>query len=103
VIAADTQILFDSHSLIQNYEERVQDLQAHCQHKAHIVDAHRDMLRLYCQQFAFAPTMVPACAALLSCTETQRHFDWAPFAGVTFWTYWHPFAEMAEPALAAST
>lgn len=29
----------------------------------------RNMLILYCQQFAFAPIMVPQCASLLTCAQ----------------------------------
>lgn len=35
------------------------------------------MLLLYCQQFAFAPEMVPACAPLLSCQEKELHYGYS--------------------------
>ena len=35
----------------------------------------RNMLILYCQQFAFAPEMVPECAALLTCSQRQLHYS----------------------------
>jgi hypothetical protein len=35
------------------------------------------MLILYCQQFAFAPEMVGACAHILTCRDTQLHYRFA--------------------------
>ena len=34
------------------------------------------MLILYCQQFAFAPTMVSQCAALLTCRQRKLPYFW---------------------------
>jgi len=35
----------------------------------------RRALVLYCQQYAFSAEMAPACVALLTCKDTQVHYD----------------------------
>ena len=45
-----------------------------CRGMQHAIDDQKDALILYCQQFAFAPEMAPACAKLLNCDATKREY-----------------------------
>lgn len=54
----------------------IDNLQGQCQYAQHDLDDNKQALILYCQQFAFAPEMVPACAGILTCGETQLHYDY---------------------------
>ena len=55
----------------------IDHLQEKCQYSQHDLDDNRQALVLYCQQFAFAPDMVPACKEILSCNATELHYDYA--------------------------
>ena len=56
---------------ISDQEERVERLQRQCRRCQDALDEDRDVMILYCQQFAFAPDMVGACADILTCSGTQ--------------------------------
>lgn len=45
---------------------RVNDVQARCQYTQRAIHDTKDVLILYCQQFAYAPEMVPACSRILT-------------------------------------
>lgn len=47
-----------------------------CQTVEVSMNLNRDALRLYCQQFAFAPEMVGPCAELLTCAETELYYEY---------------------------
>lgn len=66
-ISANTQQLIE-----QNYN--VQHLSDKCRYNDWAINASKDALTLYCQQFAFAPEMVGACSDLLSCNARQLPF-----------------------------
>jgi len=60
-------------------ETRVHDLQDRCHHTQAELNDNKDTLILYCQQFAFAPEMVPQCAQVLThklCQVDQRYFSY---------------------------
>ena len=52
------------------------NLQDTCRYTQHELDTNKDALILFCQQFAFAHAMVPACSALLTCRETQLYYGY---------------------------
>ena len=54
--------------------EKLHGVQDKCRYADHDISEVRNMLVLYCQQFAFAPTMVPQCAALLTCKQRQLNY-----------------------------
>ena len=56
---------------ISDQEHRVERLQRQCRHCQEELDYDRDFLILHCQQFAFAPDMVGACADILTCSGTR--------------------------------
>ena len=83
----ETTIYGNSHDTFDNFDEidanmlevgqnrhtyggllvRVHDLADKCRWFQSELYYNRDVLLLYCQQFAYAPEMVPACAPILSC------------------------------------
>ena len=56
---------------ISDQEDRVERLQRQCRRCQDDIDEDRDVMILYCQQFAFAPDMVGACADILTCSGTR--------------------------------
>ena len=62
-------------------EDRVRDLQARAQDVKDALAEDRAVLVLYCQQFAFAPDMVGACADILTCSDTRLSYRADVFSG----------------------
>ena len=61
----------DNDHEIDHQQDRVDRLQRQCRDCQERLDVDRDFLVLHCQQFAFAPDMVGACADILTCDGTQ--------------------------------
>ena len=61
----------ENDSEISDQEERIERLQRQCRRCQDDLDEDRDVMILYCQQFAFAPDMVGACADILTCSGTK--------------------------------
>ena len=70
---------------ISDQENRIERLQRDCRRSQDELDEDRDVLVLYCQQYAFAPDMVGACADILTCSGTMLAYRAEPFAGKTVW------------------
>lgn len=58
-------------------DSQVYDVLYTCASVQSVLDLNRDALRLYCQQFAFAPEMVAPCAEILSCADTRSDYIYA--------------------------
>merc|ERR1719361_3129342 len=56
---------------ISDQEYRARRLQKKAKRVQYAIDEDRDVLVLFCQQFAFAADMVGACADILTCSGTQ--------------------------------
>ena len=52
----------------------IEALQQRCGASEQLIRDNRSALILYCQQFAFAPEMVGACAGILDCRQTQLSY-----------------------------
>lgn len=70
---------------IQYQQHQVKKLQKECRRCERTLNEDRDALVLYCQQFGFSYDMVPACANILTCSDTQLEYRWE------YWqtTYYH--------------
>lgn len=66
----------DNDDEIADQQDRVEDLQKRCRNCEYRLHEDRDVLVLYCQQFAFASEMVGACADVLTCSGTERAYQW---------------------------
>ena len=66
---------------ISDQESRIERMQRACRRAQDELDEDRDVLILYCQQYAFAKDMVGACADILTCKGTELAYRAAPFAG----------------------
>lgn len=67
------------HETSVQFEKIIVDIRAiqdYCMYAEHDLFEARNMLVLYCQQFAFAPQMVEQCAALLSCKQRQIPYSY---------------------------
>ena len=58
---------------LQSASVRVSEVQAKCQYTHHDIHDAKDVLILYCQQFAYSPEIVPACAQILTCKSCHLH------------------------------
>ena len=56
---------------ISDQESRIERCQRACRRSQAELDEDRDVLVLYCQQYAFAKDMVGACADILTCSGTR--------------------------------
>jgi hypothetical protein len=59
---------------ISDQEYRVKRLNKRCQRYQARLEEDRQFLELHCQQFAFAPDMVGACADILTCIDTRLSY-----------------------------
>ena len=66
---------------ISDQFRQVDRLQRQCRRCQNDIDENRDLLILYCQQFAFAPDMVGACADILTCAGTELDYRWDSWTG----------------------
>ena len=66
---------------ISDQFRQVERLQRQCRRCQNDIDENRDLLILYCQQFAFAPDMVGACADILTCSGTELDYRWDSWTG----------------------
>merc|ERR1712151_498389 len=73
--------IHDNDEEISDQEHRVERLQRQCRRAQEAGDEYRDVLILHCQQFAFAPDMVGACADLLTCAGTELSYRADVFSG----------------------
>jgi len=70
----------DTFNAVYEIDRQMYDVLYTCQTVEVALQLNRDALRLYCQQFAFAPVMVAPCAELLTCSGTERPYSY-PFQG----------------------
>ena len=71
----------DNADMCSDWEGRVRDLQERAADVKTSMAEDRAVLVLYCQQFAFAPDMVGACADILTCQDTHLSFRADVFSG----------------------
>ena len=73
----------DNADMCSDWEGRVRDLQERAADVKDALAEDRAVLVLYCQQFAFAPDMVGACADILTCQDTHLSFRADVFSSTT--------------------
>jgi len=59
-----------NNKILDTAQKRINESQDSCRDTQRTLEENKAALRLYCQQFAFAPEMVSACAELLSCKDS---------------------------------
>ena len=80
-IAHNHEEIEDNEHEISDQEHRVERACRACRRLQHELDEERDFLILHCQQFAFAPDMVGACADILTCANTRLAYRADVFDG----------------------